>query len=140
MVQIKHLGTWLQSINPLRWYLNGLEKALEQSQQQQRVEELEAKLAPILREIILFPGNKSEFEEFAGYETAFVDLNGNDKGLVYDVDYRRFQHPHPFHNHDVGLQQHMVNESVVALVNASRHYAGSQTFWRYCYGMPVKKA
>jgi len=85
-------------------------------------------LSNALKEIIVWPGSRKDFENFIGYKTSWVDLGRNIKGVVYhDEDYN------PFYFSKVEVQKRIFNEGVVAIVNSSP--IKDDVY----FGIPVKK-
>jgi len=117
------------------------EKSKEQKQveaeQKQKQLELEEQIVNALKEIYVFPGTKSEFEDFIGYQTVWVDLGKRNLGILYN-DSR----DNPFSGYDFDFQKKIVDSGVVALVNANFNHSNS-SFDSYArthyYGMPVKR-
>lgn len=108
-----------------------------ETEQRERQLELENQIVKALREINVFPGTKSEYEDFIGYQTSWVDLGGRIKGLMFDEDASN-----PFHFYKPYFQKRIVDSGVVALVNSNftynRAYMNSAN--NFYFGTPVKKA
>ncbi len=77
-------------------------------------------LNAILKEIILFPGSKKEFEETYGYETEVVDLKTIGGGLYFMLTNERLEHyENPFNKlYENQLLNKIVDEGIVALINS----------------------
>ena len=94
-------------------------------------EELGIRFDETLEKIIVFPGTKSEFEEFMGFKTKFVDLGNPQKGLVYWGFYSN----NPFEAYTLLYQAEIIKSGTIALVNAQPFTEDGHDY----YGMPVKK-
>jgi hypothetical protein len=109
-----------------------------EKEQKAAQDELVTKVNNALRQIYLFPGNKSEFEDFIGYQTSWVDLGRRNLGLWVDSEAWN----NAFDHYDFDFQKKIVDSGVVALVNANLSRSGctyTSNKWTYYYGMPVKK-
>ena len=104
--------------------------------QRQKKLELERLIVDALSEICVFPGSKGEFEDFIGYQTAWVDLGGRIKGLLFDDNAHN-----PFHLYKPDFQKRIVDSGVVALVNSNFTFnrAAYNSADTYYFGVPVKK-
>ena len=111
------------------------EKQFEAEQRQKQLE-LEKQIIDALRKIYVFPGSKSEFEDFIGYQTSWVDWGGTIKGLIFD-----WSAENPFHIYTPEFQKEIVDSGVVALVNSnfSYHPLASSLGDKIYFGTPVKK-
>ncbi len=88
----------------------------------------EERITRTLKDIVLFPGSKKEFEEFIGHECDIIDVGEgyHDKFVVYqDL----------FLNPKSGYCRRLVDNGILALVNMnlSRAYASGTVH----YGLPV---
>jgi len=90
------------------------------------------------RNVLIFPGSKSEFEDYMGYETDWIKDDDLNKGL-YAGDYNYFSGP----AYSQKYVDRLTSEGIVAIVRAHplnhpNKYSGKGTI-RIYYGLPVKK-
>jgi hypothetical protein len=112
------------------------QEKLRKEKEREEAINLEKMLAEHFRNVIIFPGSKSEFEDFIGFEASWVDLGKKNKGLFYDA-----QSKNPFRQYGLGYQEKMFNSEIIALVDCSYNYnrAAYNPSDEYYYGIPVKK-
>jgi len=115
------------------------EDALKQEAMKQE-KELEIKVNSALKNVVVFSGNKAEFEEFVGHKTEFINLNRACKNLGYVPNYDR-NLSNPFEQFCAfETQKKLVDEGIVALINAVYITRDSLFFHQAWYeGLPVKK-
>lgn len=99
-----------------------------------------------VRNIIIWPESKREYETFQGYEVEVVDTRKPDKGVY--VDKGTYPYKGSYINGDMGiwdteLRNHLIDNGVEALVNAqywkiSAGEAGDVRSEGY-YGLPVRR-
>ena len=112
-------------------------KSNEKKRLEAEQKELEQKINTALKEIMVWPGSKDEFEDYIGYKTEWVPMEDNIKGITY-VE-RNKDDPFCFYNLD--FKKQIMDEGVVALVSANLSYSqayASPDQWMY-FGIPVKK-
>ncbi len=92
-----------------------------------------------LRAVRSFPGSKKEFEDFIGYRCEIIDLQSihpehSDEGLVMRL------HSHDrFMDYDADYQQALIDNGLVALVNAVPISTSRNGDDHGRYGLPVRK-
>ncbi len=120
------------------------EKRFEEEQLRKNEEE-ERQITEALRKIVVFPGDKKEFEDFIGYKTAWVDMGGQIKGLlVYaGVDYNDhegYEKYNPFVMYDIAFQRKILESGVVGLVDSNfTNTRNMSTGDDIYFGAPVKR-
>jgi len=96
-------------------------------------EELIKQIENSLKEICVFPGPKSEFEDFIGYKTSWVDLGGRIKGLAFYGKIPPECSLNPFFLYKPKFQKKIMDSGIVALVNSS------PIDKNLYFGVPVKR-
>ena len=110
----------------------------------------EENLTDRLRDVILFPGSKKEFEETYGYETEIVDLEIPSKGLLYadifnSLGSRLHDASHAFELCSYNVRKSILEKNIVALINPI--FTGNLNYYQgynnvnvpVYFGLPIKK-
>ncbi|MEK6857041.1 MAG: hypothetical protein AABX39_00450 [Nanoarchaeota archaeon] len=92
----------------------------------------EQRIDYVLKQILVFPGSKKEFEEFVGYECAVIDTERRDLGITYYGN-------NPNYTLGDDLSKKLVDNGIVGIVNAT-----PISIYRYGddggrYGLPVAR-
>lgn len=106
-----------------------------------QLEAEEEGLYKVLREVLVFPGSKEEFEQMTGDKFSLIDNGLFDKGLVYigehsdDGDMVNL----PFSQYSIETRRRLVSAGIVGLIHARPHSAFRIGDDRARYGLPVGK-
>lgn len=91
--------------------------------------------------ITVFPGSVAEYQTFRGYEVEIIDTERKDKGTFLVAERDNFKLH--FREKERELRNHLIDQSIEALVNAHYWYirAGEtgQLVNSGYYGLPVRK-
>ncbi len=108
---------------------------------------IEEQLIEIGKNLIIFPGNKSEFEEMIGMQTNILDFSDSrNKGVFYGPS-RCYKHKNPFDYNSIKKQKKILEFGGIDAIINSRHVdlagqtggiIGGTRIIAY-YGLPVKR-
>ncbi len=103
------------------------QKALEKRKQKEEHLVYEA-----LKQILIFPGSKQEFEELVDYGVFLIDTEANEKGLVL------WNNALPFSRYTFDFRKRMVDQSIVGLIHVVPYFSYGHNGWETGrYGLPV---
>lgn len=99
--------------------------------EEELLEKEEGRLDEILSKIIIFPGNKQEFEELMGYECSIIDTGSKNK-IVYceEIEENIFS----FDSYELHFKKMLVDKGIIALIHSSY-----EDYREELMGLPVRR-
>ena len=113
---------------------------MQEKYKEERLEKDKERLEEILSKVIIFPGNKQEFEELMGYECSIIDVEYQDKGIYCrerDEEDKEFEEDEKFSfdHYNPSFKKMLVDKGIVGII----HSINFGDYYEFYQGLPVRR-